>query len=288
MDVNKLAHDAAMKAIRGGDTAALDSQAGVLTINVFPLIEGVLGSLQDNGLISADRNIPDLSGFEASPDRVAKLEALLGRDLPDDIGSITLVDSENLAQVQTVIRWFDLITLVFLLLAVLFVALALWFADKRIRMILWLSGGAIAALLTGRVITRLILEAITRRQEEAGGRILVSAIVDAAVDSLMWFTFILIGLAVIVALAAIVVERGQGGERASMETPLRTLAHWVHDNMSAAIAVGIGIIVVLALWSTGGPDIALLTLAAIGLLVIVVKVVANQDDDTSAVEGHEG
>ena len=179
MEANKAAHDAALRAIRGGGSDALTSDAGAITLNVFPLIEGVLHSLQDAGLISADRNIPDLSGFEPSADRIAKLETLLGRDLPDDIGTITLVESERLGDVQTVVRWFDLETGVLLLLAVLFVALALWLSSRRIRMVLWLSVGAIGALLTARVLVRLTLEAVTRRQEEPGARVLVDAIVDA-------------------------------------------------------------------------------------------------------------
>ena len=200
--VNEAAHDAAMRAIRGGDSEALTSEDGVIAINIFPLIEGVLTSLQNAGIISADREIPDLTNFEASGTAVAAIEQVLGRDIPDDAGSIVLIDSENLGTVQTVIRWFDAITGLALVLWVLFTGLALWLARKRVRMVLWLSGGAIAALLAARFLTRLLLEGVTRRQPELEARVLVSAIIDAAVDSLMWFTFVLMALAAIVAVVA--------------------------------------------------------------------------------------
>ena len=249
VNVNKAAHDAAMRAIRGGDSEALTSEDGVLAINIFPLVEGVLTSLQNAGIIDADREIPDLTNFEASGTAVAAIEQVLGRDIPDDAGSIVLIDSENLGTVQTVIRWFDSITGLALVLWVLFTGLALWLARKRVRMVLWLSGGAIAALLAARFLTRLLLEGVTRRQPELEARVLVSAIIDAAVDSLMWFTFVLMLVAVIVAVLAVVYERREELQRPSMETPPRTLGRWVKDHAMVILGVGLGLIAVAVLWS---------------------------------------
>jgi hypothetical protein len=287
VNVNKAAHDAAMVAIRGGDGDALTSGEGVLALNIFPLIEGVLISLQDAGLIDEGREIPDLTGFEASDRAVVLIEQVLGRDIPDDVGTIVLLDSENLELIQTIVRWFDAITILALLLWVLFTGLALWLARKRVRMTLWLAGGAIAALLTARVATRLLLETATRRQPELEARVVVSSIIDAAVDSLLLWTFALILLAGIVAVAAIVYERRDQLQRPSMETPPRTLGRWVKRNATVILVLGLGLIAVLAVWSIGGPGIAMLTAAAIMLLFIGVKVLADQADDASgsATEG---
>ncbi len=290
VNVNMAAHDAAMATIRGGDSEALTSEDGLITLNIFPLIEGVLYTLQDAGLIDESREIPDLSEFEASARAIALVEQVLDRDIPDDVGTIVLVDSENLELVQTIVRWFDLITVVLLLLWAGFTALALWLSQRRIRMVLWLSGGAVAALLAGRFVTRLVLEAVTRRQPELEARVIVSAIIEAAVDSLMWFTFVLILVAIIVAAIAVVWERRDELQRPSMETPPRTLGRWVKHHMVGILAVGIGVIGVIALWSIGGPGIALLTAAAILLLVIAVKVLADEGegDESPSVPTSEG
>lgn len=279
---NEAAHAATITAIRGGEGDALTSEAGSITLNVFPLVDAALRGLQDAGLISADRDLPELSGFEPSPVRVAALEALLGRDLPDDVGTITLVESERIAGAQTVIRWFDLITLASLLLAILCVLLALWLSERRLRMLQWLSAGAIAALLTGRVVGRLLLERITRQQEEDGAQVLMDAIVDAAVDSLMWFTFVLIALAAIVGVVAVLLERRRAGGRVAMETPPRTIGGWMADNRSTVLTVGLAVIVILALWSIGGADTALLVAAGIGLLLIAVRVLERTDKELAA------
>ncbi len=276
---NVVAHDAAIKAIRGGDSEVLTSEEGLITLNIFPLIEGVLLQLQDAGLIDDSRDIPDLTGFEPNADRVQTLERILGRDLPDDIGVITIIDSENLGVVQQVVRYFDLITIIFLLLAVLFVGLALWLSSSRVRMVLWLAGGGIAALAIGRFFTRLILNRITDRAQEGDASVTVLAIIDTAVDSLMWFTFILMAVAVLIALLAVWWERHKTGERAARETPPRTLGHWARDNARLILYVGIGVIAFIVLWDVGGPDIALLAAAAVGLLAVAVKVLTDSGDD---------
>ena len=286
--VNKAAHDATMAAIRGGDSEALTSEAGVISLNIFPLIEGVLYSLQDAGFIDESRDVPDLTDYEVSSRTIALLERVLDRDIPDDVGTIVLVDSENLELVQTIVRWFDLITIVLLLLWAGFTALALWLSQRRVRMVLWLSVGAIAALLAGRFVTRLLLEAVTRRQPELEARVVVSAIIDAAVDSLMWFTFVLIVVAVIVAIVAVVWERRDELGRTPMETPPRTLGRLVRDNMVLILAAGLGLIGVMALWSIGGPGIALLTAAAVLLLVIAVKVLSDEADEPAEPDAAEG
>ena len=125
--VNKTAHDAAMTAIRGGDSEALTSQTGMITLNVFPLVEGVLQSLQDAGLIDAASNHP-------GPERVRAIGRPRGQAgggtraaaCPMTSAPSRWSTRRTSALVQEVVRWFDVITVVLLLLAVICVALALW------------------------------------------------------------------------------------------------------------------------------------------------------------------
>ncbi len=58
VDANKVAHDVAMRAIRDGDSNAISAQGGLVTLSIFPIIEGVLTNLQDAGLISGDLEDP--------------------------------------------------------------------------------------------------------------------------------------------------------------------------------------------------------------------------------------
>ena len=275
--VNERAHEAAMKVIRGGDSDALTSSQGAITLNVFPLIGGALTGLQEAGIIPADVQLPDLTNAEPDPDRLAKLEGVLGRDLPDDIGTITLVQSDRLATVQQAVRAFDIITAGVLLLAVLFVALALWLSRRRLRMVVWLAIGAIVAVLLGRFVTRLVIEDVTGALREGKNGATVVGVVDSSVNSLLWFTFLLILVAIGVALVAVLVERRAAIAEVVAEPD--GVRAWLRSRSRAIAYLGIGLVAFVVLWNLGGPDITFLAAALVGLVLIAVAVIGGQEPD---------
>ena len=276
--VNERAHDAAMKAIRGGDSEVVTSEEGTISINVFPLIGGALTALQDAGIVPADVELPDLSTYEPNPDRVAQLESLLGRELPDDIGTITLVESDQLATVQSAVRAFDIITIAVLLAAVLFVALALWLSARRLRMVVWLALGAVVALLLGRFTTRLVVGEITGALQDGENGTTVIGVADATVDSLLWFTFLLIVVAVVVALVAVLVERR--AEVAEVVAEPESVREWIRSRSRAIAYVGMGLVGFVVLWNLGGPDITFVAAALVGLVLIAVAIIGGRSPST--------
>jgi hypothetical protein len=276
--VNERAHEAAMKAIRGGDSEVVTSAEGTISVNVFPLIGGALTALQDAGIVPADVELPDLSTYEPNPDRVAQLESLLGRELPDDIGTITLVESDQLATVQSAVRAFDIITIAVLLAAVLFVALALWLSARRLRMVVWLALGAVVALLLGRFTTRLVVGEITGSLRDGENGTTVIGVADATVDSLLWFTFLLIIVAVVVALVAVLVERR--AEVAEVVAEPESVREWVRSRSRAIAYVGMGLVGFVVLWNLGGPDITFVAAALVGLVLIAVAIIGGRAPST--------
>jgi hypothetical protein len=282
---NELAHEAAMTAIRGGDSEVLTSQEGTISLNVFPLIESVLVGLQDAGLIDQGREIPDLSGFEPDPERVARLETILGRDLPDDIGTITLIESDRLERVQTAVRAFDVITVALIALALVCIALALWLSQRRLRMLLWLAIGSIVALLLGRGFTRLVIEDITGTLRDGENGPAVVAVVDSSVDSLLWFTFALIVVALIVAGIAILAERRAELAEAAAEPD--SVREWLRSRSRAIGYVGIGLVAFVVVWNVGGTDITLLAGALLGIVLIVVSLLGGRGEGVPTAEQAE-
>ena len=83
------------------------------------------------------------------------------------------------------------------------------------RMVMWLAAGALVTLLLGRFVTRIVLEGITRREREPEVQVLVDAIIDAAEQSFLWFSFLLMAVALVVGLAAWLMERGSASEPAA-------------------------------------------------------------------------
>ncbi|MFO7531787.1 MAG: hypothetical protein R6W93_04945 [Candidatus Limnocylindrales bacterium] len=282
---NELAHDAAMTAIRGVDSEVLTTQEGTISLNVFPLIESVLVGLQDAGLIDQGREIPDLSGFEPDPERVARLETILGRELPDDIGTITLIESDRLDRVQTAVRAFDVITIALIAMAIVCIALALWLSMRRLRMVVWLAIGSIVALLLGRGFARLVIEDITGTLRDGENRAAVVAVVDSSVDSLLWFTFALIVVALIVAGIAILAERRAELAEAAAEPD--SVREWLRSRSRAIGYVGIGLVAFVVVWNVGGADITLLAGALLGIVLIVVSLLGGRGAGVPASEQAE-
>jgi hypothetical protein len=273
--VNERAHEAAMKLIRGPDSAALSTNEGTISIDLFPLIGSALTGLQDAGIIPADVQLPDLTNYEPNPQRVAQLESVLGRDLPDDIGTITLVQSDRLAAVQDAVRLFDVITVLLILLAVVLVVLALALSARRLRMLVWLAGGSVLALLLARLVTRLIIENVTGALGTGDSGVTVRSVIDSSVDSLMWFTFAAIAVAIAVAVIALVVERR--AEVSEVVTGSGGLRAWLRSRSRAIAYVGIGLVAFVVVWNIGGPDITLVGAALVGVVLIALAVIGGRD-----------
>jgi hypothetical protein len=273
--VNERAHGAAMKVIRGPDSEALSTDEGTITIDLFPLIGGALTALQDTGIIPADVQIPDLSDYQPNPERVAQLETVLGRDLPDDIGTITLVQSDRLAAVQDAVRMFDVLTVLLIVIAILFVVLALVLSVRRLRMLAWLAIGSVVALLLGRLVTRIVIEDLTGALRTGESGVTVAGVIDSSVDSLMWFTFIVVIVALAVAALAILVERR--AEISEVVSDTGGLRAWIRARSRAIAYVGIGLVAFVVLWNVGGPDITLVGAALVGIVLIAVAVIGGRD-----------
>jgi hypothetical protein len=204
---------------------------------------------------------------------VAQLESLLGRDIPDDIGTITLVQSDRLDTVQTAVRAFDVITVGLVALAIVCVLLALWLSARRLRMMLWLALGAVVALLLGRGFVRLVLENVTGAVA-VEGLPAVQGVLRSSVDSLMWFSFLLIVLALIVAGLAILADRR--AEIGAVTAQPGGVREWLRAHARDIGWIGIGIVAFVALWNVGGADVTLLAAAVVGVILIAVSVLAGR------------
>ena len=74
---------------------------------------------------------------------------VLGVTLPDDFGTIQLMPADKLLAARTAVQAFDIIVAVLIALSILLVALALWLADRRRRMLIFLAIGTIVAFVIG-------------------------------------------------------------------------------------------------------------------------------------------
>jgi hypothetical protein len=296
------AHEHLVALLRGQGEAITTSN-GYVQLNVFPVIGIALNELQSIGLIPATVVLPDLSADEAPAALAARLESALGITLPADFGTIQLMPADRLTTAQTVVKVFDIVVVVLILLSFLLALLAIWLAQRRLRMVVYLGIGTIVALVIARFVVRGIASALLGGIEDQGIAGAVTAVVEATVADLVGFITIVLVVAAAVCVVAYVAGRpawlvrltSRSAEALSATAPAtagaatdagtgRDLGPVIRQNRSAVERFGIAAIVFAVVWIALGLGIALLGLALVGAWLLIVRIVAT-DPDAAAADG---
>jgi hypothetical protein len=99
------AHDRAMQLLEGdGLVDVVNVDNGTITMNTLPLVTTALTSLQSATGLLSDVEIPQLSADGDPADQIAQLEQATGRDLPDDLGQLTVYESDAVAEAEESVR----------------------------------------------------------------------------------------------------------------------------------------------------------------------------------------
>jgi hypothetical protein len=139
------------------------------------------------------------------------------------------------------------------------------------------------ALLLGRFVTRMVVDEVTGALREGPNGVTVVGVVDSTVDSLLWFTFALIVVAVVVAGTALLLERR--AEVADVVAEPASIREWLRSRSRAIAYVGIGLVAFVVLWNVGGPDITFVAAALVGLILIAVAVIGGRTPATGEAAG---
>jgi hypothetical protein len=181
---------------------------------------------------------------------------------------------------------FDLLTYAAVIITLLLVALAILLSKRRLRMVVWLALGAVAALALGRAITRLVVEDVAGSLAQE--QVAVRATIEAAVDQVMWVSFVVIAVAVLVAGVAMWLDKRAPRPEGALPPPPRTVGERVRERNREFAIAGLAAITFFVLWSVGGPDIALLAAAATGIWLIGVSVLTGRVDRVDPATGLPG
>ena len=180
---------------------------GYVTIQVFPVVGAALAELQAGGVIPADITLPDLTSPDAPDVLAQRLQTALGVTLPPDFGTIQLVKADRLLAARSAVQAFDIIVVAMIVLTIVLVALALWLARDRRRMVVYLGIGTLIAFLIARLaidgIEGALLSGIA--QDDVAGA--VRAVVDSTVEDLRSLTIIVVIVTGVVALVAYLAGR---------------------------------------------------------------------------------
>ena len=305
-------HEQVVRLLRR-ETDAIGVVDGYVTLDVFPVVGTALTELQAMGIIPADVQLPDLSAPEAPAVLAQRLETTLGVTLPPDFGTVQLMPADRLVLAQTVVQAFDLVVILLVVLSLLLVALTLWLARDRRRMLIYLGIGTIIAFLISRLVVRSAENVIVGGIADAGLAGATRAMLDATLDDLRGLTTIILIVTAIVAIAAYLWGRpkwvvattayvgdaaGRAGSSAgaaasagvagaSGRVPDRdTLEQTIETNHVAIERIGLGAIVFVLAWFAVGLEIALLGAAlVVGFEVVLRALSSPAESDADAVPG---
>lgn len=151
VNANRFAHQQLVKVLRG-DTKAVVTTNGEVVLNLVPLINATLQELGPfvSGLVGQTVTLPTLSSNELPASACQRISAALGRPLPTTCGQIPLFPADKLTQAQRIVRAFDRITVLLLVLTPVVGAVALWVSRRRRRTLLQLSVGGLLGLVVFR------------------------------------------------------------------------------------------------------------------------------------------
>jgi hypothetical protein len=202
-EANRFVHTQLIAVLEGGDDTVRE-QNGAIVLNLLPLVNQGLAAMSGlvTDLIGHPVTLPEISGDEVPSAAITRLESALGVDLPDQFGTVTVYNSEDLAAVQ---QGVDLAGRLIILLAVLFLlfsAAALLVSPRKRRTLLQLAIGLAVILVVERRFAIAEGNAIidrTKPENQAAAR----AVLDQVVGTLLRYTGWFLAVAVIVLLVAL-------------------------------------------------------------------------------------
>ncbi|MGA9162263.1 MAG: hypothetical protein WB297_15550 [Actinomycetota bacterium] len=221
VQANTFVHEQVLAILRGegGDTVTVAE--GKVLLNLLPLVNLALGSIQQvaSDLVGRDVTLPQITADEIPSQAISQLEQALGVDLPEDYGQIVVYDSEDLAALQQALYTFERLLVLLLILIPILVAASLWVSTRRRRTLIQLATGAAVGLVVIRRIA-IILRGDLFDRVDTDKFPSVRVLTNTLMDSLFRYTAILLAIVLLTALIALVTGPYPWAE---------TLRAWVRD-----------------------------------------------------------
>jgi len=303
-------HERVVRLLRDQGVAT-DVVDGYVYLNVFPIVGIALNELQTMGIIPATVTLPDLSSPDAPQVLADRLQAALGITLPADFGSIKLMPADKLLTARTVVKAFDIIVVVLVILSIVLSLLALWLATDRRKMFLALTIGTVIAFLFARLAMNGARDFLISGVQDGDLAAAMRAVLDATLADLRSLTFLVVIATIILAIVAYAAGRpawltrsaaaasgaassAASGAASSASTLAasassaapsgETMAATAKTNRVHIERVGLVAIAFVVVWLAVGPEVALLGLVLVVGWELVLSAFGrgSDDDDTGS------
>ena len=287
-DSNRLAHEQLLAAPRD-DSRNVTVGRNDVTLNLLPIIAMALQRLEVKlpQLLGRDVTLLPIDPATAPDDIHTLLQDALGRELPADIGSVTLFKGNQAYEAKRTLGRLTDLAVPLVVLTIVLIGAALLVSVRRRRTALWLGLGALIGVVAARVIEGQAEEAAVVVATSQDGAAVAKSIVSSVIGSLHPF-FVWIAVAgVIVAVAAILAGRpawldamGRGfagllGIAADLSTPDTPAKRWTATHLDLLRVAGIAVALVVLLFTTGSLVAALAVVAALVVYELALSAYAT-------------
>ena len=278
VEINRFAHEQLITALTDQNRYITVGHDDV-RLNLLPLIAVALQRLETRvpDLLGRDVALPKIDPATA-PDAIRTLlQDALGRPLPADFGSVTLLRGTQGYAAKHALRLFNDLVILVVVLTVLLIVAALLVSVRRRRTALWLGLGSLLAFIAARVIEVRLEKAIVDGIASQGGVAVARSIVSSAVDSLNSFLVWIAVAGAVVAVAAFLAGRpewldamGRGfaklfGVASDLSTPDTGAGRWMAAHLDLLRVAGVAVAVIVLLFVTGS-----LTAVVVVVLALIV------------------
>jgi hypothetical protein len=179
-------------------------------LNLVPMIAEALRSVINAGVgvVGIDREIPPFTSSEDAEQAVERLATLVGHELRPDFGQVAVMSQDQLEDAQGLVRTFDRLVWVLLILAIVLAVLAVVLAPTPARGLAGVGIAAAIGIVIGWVGIGLITSRLADAAGTAEGRTAIAEMTRAVVATLQPVAAALAIIGVGTAIAAVIGARG--------------------------------------------------------------------------------
>lgn len=183
---------------------------GEVRLNLVPMVAEAIRAVVNAGIgvIGIDREIPAFSSSDDAEQSIQRLASLLGRDLDPDFGQVPLMTQDQLEDAQGLIRMFDRLVWVLIVLAIVLAVLAVVLAPTPTSGLVRIGIAVAVGIVIGWVGVGLISSRLADVAGTAEGRVAIAEVTDAVVSTLQPVVAALVIIGIGTTAAALAAGRG--------------------------------------------------------------------------------
>ncbi len=293
------AHEVAVEVLRD-ERPNIVADDDSITVNLVPLVNAVLAEVLDRApaLVGSDVDLPEVQVGDLPEEARERLAAVLGVELDEDFGTITIDDGGSLSTAQQVVRLLDRFVVLSVLLAIASAVGAMWASANRRRTLLQLLGAtALVAVVVRRAtfaIQDQVVDLVRVDENRPAASVVVHALTDPFTDSAAVVLWVVAAVALVVAVTGPYpwAQRVRTTATDASRTVAGTVGERVQDPATARWVVAHADALRIAGWVGGAlllwfVDLSWWTFVVVGARVAAWQVALARiaPDDVSAVGG---